>query len=191
MLLLLDNFDSFTYNLYDYFRQLGVEIEVRRNDVTLEELKAMPLEGIVLSPGPGTPEKAGVMPAVIDYYHDRLPMLGICLGHQALGQFFGAKVVKGLRPMHGKISEIQCVPDPIFAGLPSSIPVVRYHSLVVQESPEDLVPLAQTIDGELMAFKHAHLPLYALQFHPEAALTPHGLEMLRNWVNIANITSLE
>ncbi|RNI28602.1 anthranilate synthase component II [Rufibacter latericius] len=190
MLLLLDNFDSFTYNLYDYFRQLGVEVEVRRNDVPLEELKALPLEGIVLSPGPGTPEKAGVMPAVIDFYHDRLPMLGICLGHQALGQFFGAKVEKGLRPMHGKISEIDCVPDPIFAGLPSRIPVVRYHSLVVQESPTDLVPLAQTTEGELMAFRHAHLPLYALQFHPEAALTQHGLEMLRNWVNIANITTL-
>ncbi|ALI98769.1 anthranilate synthase component II [Rufibacter tibetensis] len=190
MLLLLDNFDSFTYNLYDYFRQLGVEVEVRRNDISLEEVQSMPLEGIVLSPGPGTPERAGVMPAVIDYYHDRVPMLGICLGHQALGQFFGAKVVKGLRPMHGKVSEIICVPDPIFAGLPEKVPVVRYHSLVVQEAPADLVPLAKTSEGELMAFKHAHLPLYALQFHPEAALTRHGLEMLRNWVNIANITSL-
>nr|WP_194362551.1 aminodeoxychorismate/anthranilate synthase component II [Rufibacter sediminis] len=189
-MLLLDNFDSFTYNLYDYFRQLGVEVEVRRNDVPLEELKKLPLEGIVLSPGPGTPERAGVMPTVIDYYHDRLPMLGICLGHQALGQFFGAKVEKGLKPMHGKVSEIDCVPDPIFAGLPARIPVVRYHSLVVREFPADLVPLAQTAQGELMAFRHAHLPLYALQFHPEAALTQHGLEMLRNWVNIANITTL-
>nr|WP_242693251.1 aminodeoxychorismate/anthranilate synthase component II [Sabulibacter ruber] len=190
VLLLLDNFDSFTYNLYDYFRQLGVEVEVRRNDVPLEELQALPIEGIVLSPGPGTPENAGVMPAVINYYHDRLPMLGICLGHQALGLFFGAMVVKGLRPMHGKLSEIYCEPDPIFAGLPAKIPVVRYHSLVVQDAPADLVPLAQTAEGELMAFRHAHLPLYALQFHPEAALTQHGLDMLRNWVNIANITSL-
>ncbi|GGK75453.1 aminodeoxychorismate/anthranilate synthase component II [Rufibacter glacialis] len=190
MLLLLDNFDSFTYNLYDYFRQLGVAVEVRRNDVPLAELQALPLEGIVLSPGPGTPEKAGVMPAVIDFYHDRLPMLGICLGHQALGQFFGAKVEKGLRPMHGKVSQIHCAPDPIFAGLPEKVPVVRYHSLVVQEAPATLVPLAHTTEGELMAFRHAHLPLYALQFHPEAALTQHGLEMLRNWVNIANITTL-
>ncbi|MFB9861787.1 anthranilate synthase component II [Rufibacter immobilis] len=190
MLLLLDNFDSFTYNLYDYFRQLGVEVEVRRNDVPLAELQALPLQGIVLSPGPGTPELAGVMPAVISHYHDRLPMLGICLGHQALGQFFGAKVVKGKKPMHGKVSQILCAEDPIFAGLPSTIPVVRYHSLVVQEAPKDLVPLAQTAEGELMAFRHAYLPLYALQFHPEAALTQHGLEMLRNWVNIINITSL-
>lgn len=190
MLLLLDNFDSFTYNLYDYFRQLGVAVEVRRNDVSLAELQKLPLEGIVLSPGPGTPEKAGVMPEVIDYYHDKLPMLGICLGHQALGQFFGAKVVKGLKPMHGKISEIHCAPDPIFQGLPTVMPVVRYHSLVVQASPACLVPLAQTEEGELMAFKHCELPLYALQFHPEAALTQHGLAMLRNWVKIANITPL-
>ncbi|AKQ46861.1 para-aminobenzoate synthase [Rufibacter radiotolerans] len=190
MLLLLDNFDSFTYNLFDYFRQLGVEVEVRRNDVSLQELQTLPLEGIVLSPGPGTPERAGVMPEVISYYHDRLPMLGICLGHQALGQFFGARVVKGLLPMHGKVSKIHCVPDPIFKDVPAVTEVVRYHSLVVQESPADLLPLAQTAQGELMAFKHAHLPLYALQFHPEAALTPYGLQMLRNWVNIANITSL-
>lgn len=190
MLLLLDNFDSFTYNLYDYFRQLGVTVEVRRNDVSLAELQALPLQGIVLSPGPGTPEKAGVMPQVISYFHDRLPMLGICLGHQALGQFFGAKVAKGLWPMHGKISQIHCVADPIFKDVPAVTEVVRYHSLVVQEAPPELVLLAQTAEGELMAFRHAHLPLYALQFHPEAALTAYGLQMLRNWVNISNITRL-
>ena len=188
MLLLLDNFDSFTYNLYDYFRQLGVAVEVRRNDVPLEELKALPLRGIVLSPGPGTPEKAGVMPALIAHYHQRLPMLGICLGHQALGQYFGGNVEKGLKPMHGKLSEITCQEDPIFAGLPTKMQVVRYHSLVLKEWPAGLVPLAQTPEGELMAFRHARWPLYALQFHPEAALTEHGLAMLRNWVNIANIT---
>ncbi|GAA4307433.1 aminodeoxychorismate/anthranilate synthase component II [Nibribacter koreensis] len=189
MLLLLDNFDSFTYNLYDYFKQIGVEVEVRRNNVSLEELQKLPLEGIVLSPGPGTPEKAGVMPAVIDYYHDRLPMLGICLGHQALGQFFGGQVVKALKPMHGKISEITCAPDPLFAHMPQKVQVVRYHSLVVTKAPASLIPLAQTQEGELMAFKHNQLPLYALQFHPEAALTTHGLTMLKNWVDIVNITT--
>ncbi|MGV3540528.1 MAG: anthranilate synthase component II [Rufibacter sp.] len=190
MLLLLDNFDSFTYNLYDYFRQLGAEVEVRRNDVPLEELQELPLQGIVLSPGPGTPEKAGVMPTVIGHYHAQLPMLGICLGHQALGQFFGAKVVKAIKPMHGKISHIRCAEDPIFDQMPQTVQVVRYHSLVLQETPETIVPLAQTQEGELMAFKHHALPLYALQFHPEAALTQYGLQMLKNWLNIANITPL-
>ncbi|MFC6996820.1 anthranilate synthase component II [Rufibacter roseus] len=189
MLLLLDNFDSFTYNLYDYFRQLGVAVEVRRNNVPIEELEAMPLSGIVLSPGPGTPEKAGVMPAVIERYHQKLPILGICLGHQALGQFFGGQVAKALKPMHGKISEITCSPDPIFNGLPLNMQVVRYHSLILKECPTSLIPLAQTAEGELMAFRHAQWPLYALQFHPEAALTEYGLAMLNNWVNIANITS--
>ncbi len=189
VLLLLDNFDSFTYNLFDYFRQLGAAVEVRRNHVSLAEIQALPLRGIVLSPGPGTPENAGVMPSVIQHYHDKLPMLGICLGHQALGQFFGAQVSKALKPMHGKISEITCAKDPIFAGLPSKINVVRYHSLVVNDCPAALVPLAQTAAGELMAFRHEQWPLYALQFHPEAALTEHGLAMLKNWLEISNIAS--
>ena len=187
MLLLLDNFDSFTYNLVDYFGQLGVEVHVLRNDVSLEEIKALPIKGIVLSPGPGEPQKAGVMMDVIRHYHDKVPMLGICLGHQALGEFFGARLDKGIKPMHGKISEITCEADPLFAGLPSKMPVVRYHSLVLKHWPASIVPLAYTAEGELMAFRHSTLPLYALQFHPEAALTTYGLDMLKNWLDFANI----
>ncbi|WP_299759000.1 aminodeoxychorismate/anthranilate synthase component II [uncultured Pontibacter sp.] len=186
MLLLLDNFDSFTYNLVDYFGRLGVEVQVIRNDVPLQELQKLPIEAIVLSPGPGAPAGAGSMMEVIQYYHNRVPMLGICLGHQALGEFFGAKLEKGLRPMHGKLSEISCEPDPIFKGLPATMPVVRYHSLVLRHIPESILPLAYTAEGELMAFRHKELPLYALQFHPEAALTTYGLQMLQNWASIAH-----
>ncbi|WP_187264566.1 anthranilate synthase component II [Pontibacter beigongshangensis] len=187
MLLLLDNFDSFTYNLVDYFGQLGVEAHVVRNDVPLEELKQLPIKAIVLSPGPGVPEQAGSLMEVIREYHDKVPMLGICLGHQALGEFFGARLEKGLRPMHGKLSEITCLPDPVFKGLPEKMQVVRYHSLVLQHTPAAILPLAHTAEGELMAFRHKSLPLYALQFHPEAALTTYGLRMLHNWLTIANI----
>ncbi|MBF9255268.1 aminodeoxychorismate/anthranilate synthase component II [Pontibacter sp. 172403-2] len=187
MLLLLDNFDSFTYNLVDYFGQLGVEAKVVRNDVPLAVLKQLPVTAVVLSPGPGVPQQAGHLMDVIQHYHRRVPMLGICLGHQALGEFFGAKLEKALRPMHGKISDIACVADPIFAGLPATMPVVRYHSLVLRHMPQTLVPLAHTPDGELMAFRHKALPIYALQFHPEAALTTYGLHMLQNWLSIVNI----
>lgn len=187
MLLLLDNFDSFTYNLVDYFGQLGVEAQVIRNDVPLEEIKKLPVKAVVLSPGPGTPKAAGSLLEVIAYYHNKLPMLGICLGHQALGEFFGATLAKGLKPMHGKLSDIICEPDPVFAGLPARMQVVRYHSLVLHHTPESILPLAHTQEGELMAFRHKELPLYALQFHPEAALTTYGLHMLRNWLTIANI----
>lgn len=188
MLLLLDNFDSFTYNLVDYFGRLGVEVQVVRNDVPLQELQQLPVKGVVLSPGPGVPQQAGSMMEVIHYYHDRVPMLGICLGHQALGEFFGARLEKGLRPMHGKISEITCEPDALFEGLPRTMPVVRYHSLVLRQVPPSIKPLAHTAEGELMAFRHRELPLYALQFHPEAALTTYGLQMLQNWLRIAELS---
>ncbi|WP_347159558.1 anthranilate synthase component II [Pontibacter chitinilyticus] len=187
MLLLLDNFDSFTYNLVDYLGQLGVAAKVVRNDVPLQELAALPVTAVVLSPGPGAPQQAGSMMDVIRSYHERVPMLGICLGHQALGEFFGAKLEKAIKPMHGKISEIICEKDAIFEGLPTRMSVVRYHSLVLRHIPVSIVPLAHTQEGELMAFRHKTLPLYALQFHPEAALTTYGLHMLRNWVSIANI----
>lgn len=187
MLLLLDNFDSFTYNLLDYFEQLGESCLVVRNDVPLEKIKKLDFKAIVLSPGPGVPLEAGVMGEVIRHYHQRVPILGICLGHQGLGAFFGARVVKALRPMHGKVSEITCAEDGLFAGLPRGMPVVRYHSLVVKEWGEELLPLAFTQEGELMAFRHHSLPIYGLQFHPEAILTTYGLNMLRNWLRIVNI----
>ncbi|MFD2718771.1 anthranilate synthase component II [Hymenobacter monticola] len=185
-LLLLDNFDSFTFTLADYLRQLGTEVIVRRNDVALSELQQLVFDAIVLSPGPGTPADAGVMPAVIQHYHQRVPMLGVCLGHQALGEFFGGEVVRAARPVHGKVSDMQCAPhEPLFAGLPAIQPVTRYHSLLVREPlPAALVPLARTTGPvpELMALRHRTLPLYGVQFHPEALLTPHGLAILGNWL---------
>ena len=184
-LLLLDNFDSFTYTLADYLRQLGAEVLVRRNDVPLAELKKLEFDGIVLSPGPGRPAQAGVMPHVIQEFHQRKPMLGVCLGHQALGEFFGAELVTAARPMHGKVSEIRGADDSLFAGLPASMPVTRYHSLVLREPlPATLRPLAHTTGPvpELMALRHIHLPLFGVQFHPEALLTSHGLAILANWL---------
>jgi len=187
VILLLDNFDSYTYNLLDYFGQLGIPAQVVRNDVPLAEIKQLRFSAIVLSPGPGTPTRAGNLMAVIEHYYQTKPMLGICLGHQAMGEFFGAKLQKGLRPMHGKISTIFCRKDSIFENLPAQMPVVRYHSLVLQNPPATLVPLAYTADQELMAFRHVALPLYALQFHPEAILTTYGLDMLRNWAILAGM----
>jgi anthranilate synthase/aminodeoxychorismate synthase-like glutamine amidotransferase len=185
-LLLLDNFDSFTFTLADYLRQLGAEVVVRRNDVALPELQAPSFDGVVLSPGPGTPSQAGVMPALIQAYHRQLPMLGVCLGHQALGEFFGATVTRAVRPMHGKVSEMHCnTAEALFAGLPATQLITRYHSLIVSEPlPPALVPLARTNGPapELMALRHQILPLYGVQFHPEALLTPHGLAILGNWL---------
>ena len=185
-LLLLDNFDSFTFTLADYLRQLGAEVAVRRNDVALADLHVPDYDGVVLSPGPGTPAAAGVMPALIAAYHQTVPMLGVCLGHQALGEFFGAAVVRAARPMHGKVTTMRCdTADPLFAGLPPEQPVTRYHSLIVSEPlPAALRALAHTIGPapELMALRHRTLPLHGLQFHPEALLTPHGLAMLGNWL---------
>jgi anthranilate synthase component 2 len=185
-LLLLDNFDSFTFTLADYLRQLGAEVLVRRNDVSLAELQALTSDGIVLSPGPGIPAQAGVMPAVIEAFYRHVPMLGVCLGHQALGEFFGATVVRAARPTHGKVSEMRCDPaEPLFAGLPAIQQVTRYHSLILGDPlPPALLPLAHTTGPtpELMALRHRTLPLYGVQFHPEALLTPHGLAILANWL---------
>jgi anthranilate synthase component 2 len=185
-LLLLDNFDSFTFTLADYLRQLGAEVLVRRNDVPLHELQALHFDAVVLSPGPGVPAQAGVMPAVIQAFHQTKPMLGVCLGHQALGEFFGASVVRAARPMHGKVGEMQCsAGEPLFAGLPPTQPVTRYHSLILDEPlPPELVALARSTGSqpEIMALRHRSLPLYGVQFHPEALLTPHGLAILANWL---------
>ena len=191
-LLLLDSFDSFTYMLADYLRQLGVEVLVRRNDVAVRELRALDVAGVVLSPGPGSPVAAGNLLAVIHEFHQQLPMLGVCLGQQALGEFFGARLQPAARPVHGKVSEIELLGhDPWLAGLPRRQPVTRYHSLALAADslPPALLPLAVTADAdrELMALRHATLPLYGVQFHPEALLTTHGLDWLRNWVRCCNI----
>ena len=191
-LLLLDNFDSFTYTLADYLHQLGAEVVVRRNDVPLAELRQLDFTGIVLSPGPGSPATAGYLLAVIEEYYQHQPMLGVCLGQQALGEFFGARLRRAARPMHGKVSDIDLLgDDPWLADLPRRQPVTRYHSLALETStlPPALRPLAVTAnaDRELMALRHATLPLYGVQFHPEALLTTYGLDWLRNWMRCCNI----
>ena len=190
-LLLLDNFDSFTFTLADYLRQLGAEVTVLRNDVPLARLQAQPWDGIVLSPGPGAPARAGILPAVIAHYHNQLPMLGVCLGHQALGEFFGATLRRAARPMHGKVATMRCQSGSgLFDDLPEYQAVTRYHSLVLAEPlPPALRPLARTHDAEaeLMSLRHATLPLYGVQFHPEALLTAHGLPILANWLRCCSI----
>jgi len=184
-LLLLDNFDSFTYNLLDYFRQLGCEVEVVRNDVPVANLEEKQFDALILSPGPGTPSAAGNMMRILAVWHQRVPVLGVCLGHQALGEFFGATLARAARPMHGKVTELTAdTTDPLFLDLPAQLPVTRYHSLIVKDLPPALRSLAHTADAdhEIMALRHTTLPLYGVQFHPEALLTTHGLAMLRNWV---------
>ncbi len=187
MILLLDNFDSFTYNLVDYFGQLNIECDVLRNDLPLEKIKAGNYHGVVLSPGPENPQKAGNLMAVLEHYELKLPILGICLGHQAIGEYFGAELVKAEKPMHGKISEIICTDQGMFGGVPPKTEIVRYHSLILRDLPPSLVSTATTAKGEIMAIKHLSLPIWGLQFHPEAILTTFGLKMLENWVETFQI----
>jgi anthranilate synthase component 2 len=152
-----------------------------RNEISLSEIIKHDYKAIILSPGPETPEKAGSMLNVIEYYYKTHPMLGICLGHQAIGEFFGGALTKAEKPMHGKISEINFTADYIFDGLRNSIKVVRYHSLILKELPNTISVLAWTKAGEIMAIKHNKYPIRGLQFHPEAVLTIDGLQLLKNW----------
>lgn len=189
MILLVDNFDSFTYNLVDYFHQLDLEVKVCRNNTPLHELQSEKYKAVVFSPGPGVPENAGNLMEILGFYHDKIPVLGICLGHQAIGKFFRGNVVKSHKPMHGKTSNIIHLGDKIFDGIPTNTQVVRYHSLICENLPGDLEVLAKTDEGEVMAMKHKTLPIYGLQFHPEALLTEYGLEILRNWKNINSLSN--
>lgn len=186
MILLVDNFDSFTYNLVDYFEQLGETCYIVRNDVDPESLPKINFTKIVLSPGPGTPDQAGYLMDYIKFFESKLPILGICLGHQALAQYYGATVEKALKPMHGKLSLIyKSKEHPIFNDLPNQWNVVRYHSLVVKNYLNShLIPLAQTEEEELMIFEHKELPICGIQYHPEAVLTEFGIEILGNWSKI-------
>jgi anthranilate synthase/aminodeoxychorismate synthase-like glutamine amidotransferase len=188
LLLLLDNFDSFTYNLRDYFLQLGIPCTVCRNDTSVKNIDISIYKGIILSPGPGNPKDAGNLMEVIDLCYNKIPMLGICLGHQAIAEYFGGRIKKGVRPMHGMLSEITCVNDGIFLNIPSKFIVVRYHSLIIDQLPDSLKCLAESSEAEIMAFKHRSLPIYGLQFHPEAALTQHGIEILKNWLKTTKIS---
>ena len=183
-MLLLDNYDSFTYNLQDYFCQLQNECTVVRNDEkSLDELIALNPRAIVLSPGPETPSKAGIMMEVIRQFHDKIPMLGICLGHQGIGEFFGAKLVRSHKIMHGKTSLVFHQQHPVFNNLPSPFEAMRYHSLILQDLlSTPLVAIAKTSEEELMAFVHPQYRICGIQFHPESILTPGGITILKNWL---------
>ncbi len=187
MVLLIDNFDSFTYNLVDYLRRLGSEVVVRRNDTDFDEWKRLNPTAVLISPGPGTPQAAGAMPRALDYFAEQKPVLGVCLGHQAIGVHFGAVLRKAAQPMHGKISTLTADDPVLFGGMPKRFKVVRYHSLVLDNLPPCLVGTAYTDNGELMALRHRRLPIWGVQFHPEAALTEYGLQLLSNWLKAAGL----
>ena len=185
MILMIDNYDSFTYNLVQYLGQLGLEVAVRRNDeVTLEQIAALAPEAIFLSPGPCSPREAGICVDVVRQFHKEIPIMGICLGHQAIGFAFGAAVVRAERIMHGKTSPIINDGQTIFRGLPSPFLAGRYHSLILERKslPPYLVVSAETQEGEVMAIRHSRYPVEGVQFHPESILTPKGKRILRNFL---------
>jgi anthranilate synthase component II len=185
MLLMIDNYDSFTYNLVQYFGELGEDVRVARNDeITLDEIAALAPDRICISPGPCTPNEAGVTLGLIARFSPGIPILGVCLGHQAIGQAFGGKVVRARRIMHGKTSRIAHEDIGVFRGLPDGLVATRYHSLAVQREglPDCLQVTAWTDDGEIMGLRHRSLPVEGVQFHPESIATEHGHEMLRNFL---------
>jgi anthranilate synthase/aminodeoxychorismate synthase-like glutamine amidotransferase len=185
MLLIIDNYDSFTYNLVQYFGELGAEPVVKRNDeITLAQIDALKPEAIVISPGPCTPKEAGISNDVIREIGPRLPVLGVCLGHQCIGHVFGANVVRAGRLMHGKTSPILHQGDGVFAGLPSPFEATRYHSLIIDPPtvPDTLLINARTFEAEIMGVRHKEYPIHGVQFHPESILTRHGKELLKNFL---------
>lgn len=183
--LLLDNFDSFTYNLFDYLKQCGVTVIVKRNNaISIQEVNNLSVSAIVISPGPKRPEDAGITMDLIHHFHNRMPILGVCLGYQALGAYFGAKVERSPLPFHGKTSLITHNSNGLFSGIASPTQVMRYHSLNIAELPKCLIITAFTRQGnEPMALSHQNLPLAGVQFHPESVLTPCGKQLLANWVD--------
>jgi anthranilate synthase/aminodeoxychorismate synthase-like glutamine amidotransferase len=183
VVLLIDNYDSFTYMLRDYVLQCGQECIVVRNDEkTLMQIRAMHFDSIVISPGPKAPMNAGITMDAIREYRDTVPILGICLGHQAIGQSYGARLVPAKVPMHGKTSRINHTGHPIFKNIPEQIDVMRYHSLILDDmSSSELQVIAETIEGEIMAIAHPLKKIAGLQFHPESILSPYGLQMIKNW----------
>lgn len=186
--LLIDNYDSFTFNLYQAFAMLGFDCRVVRNDaITLEEIERMAPRAVVLSPGPGRPAEAGVTVDVIRRFAGRFPLLGVCLGHQAIGEAFGGEVVRAPRLMHGKVSPIFHDGKGVYRGLPNPFPATRYHSLVVERRslPKCLVPTSKTKDGILMGVRHRKLPVEGVQFHPESIMTTEGMRLLGNFLGVA------
>ncbi|MEP0710689.1 aminodeoxychorismate/anthranilate synthase component II [Algoriphagus sp.] len=183
MLLLIDNFDSFSHMLADLLRQTGEELLVVRNDVTLKEIKKLKFNGLVLSPGPGIPSQAGNLNIILAHYHDKVPILGVCLGHQAIGEFFGAKLIKNTVPTHGKVRKVRKTITHVYTNeIPETFNVTRYHSLQLKDLPADLEVLLETESGEIMGIAHRELPILGIQYHPEAYLTEYGLDVVKNWV---------
>jgi len=188
MIVVIDNYDSFTYNLVQYLGELGADLRVFRNDaVAVSEIDALAPVAIVLSPGPGRPESSGVCLEIVERLHERMPILGVCLGHQVIAHVFGGRVVEAPRLMHGKTSTIHHTGQGIFASFPSPFTATRYHSLIVEEPvPEGFDVTAFTAEGEIMAIQHRDHPLYGVQFHPESILTPHGKRLLESFLHVAS-----
>jgi anthranilate synthase component II len=184
-LLMIDNYDSFTYNLVQYFGELGAEVLVHRNDeISLAEIEAMQPSHLVVSPGPCSPAEAGISVAAIQHFAGKLPILGVCLGHQSIGAAFGGRIIRAQQLMHGKTSVIHTTQQGVFADLPKDYTVNRYHSLAIERSscPAELEVTAWTDDGEIMGVRHRSLPIEGVQFHPESILTEHGHALLNNFL---------
>lgn len=186
MILVIDNYDSFTYNLVQYLGELGEQVEVRRNDeIDLAGIEALKPDHILISPGPCTPNEAGISLELIEHFKGKIPILGVCLGHQSIGQVFGGEVIRAERLMHGKTSPILHDGKTLFKGLPSPFIATRYHSLIVKREtlPDCLEISAETAEGEIMGLRHKQYPIEGVQFHPESIITDHGLTILRNFLN--------
>jgi anthranilate synthase/aminodeoxychorismate synthase-like glutamine amidotransferase len=187
MILVIDNYDSFTYNLVQYFGELGAELVVRRNDqTTLREVEELRPDKICISPGPGTPDDAGISNELIRQFGPHTPVLGVCLGHQCIGQVFGGEVVRADRLMHGKTSPILHEGDGVFRGLPIPFEATRYHSLIVRREtlPDELEVIAETSEREIMGLRHRRYPIHGVQFHPESIMTGEGKKLLANFLNL-------
>ncbi|GAB7057205.1 MULTISPECIES: aminodeoxychorismate/anthranilate synthase component II [unclassified Paenibacillus] len=185
MILVIDNYDSFTYNLVQYLGELGEKVEVRRNDeIDLAGIEALKPDHILISPGPCTPNEAGISLSLIEHFKGKIPILGVCLGHQSIGQVFGGDVIRAQRLMHGKTSAIYHDGKGVFKGLPSPFTATRYHSLIVKKEtlPDCLEISAHTAEGEIMGLRHKEYPIEGVQFHPESIITDHGHQMLRNFL---------
>ena len=185
MLLMIDNYDSFTYNIVQYFGELGQEVQVYRNDeITLDQIAALKPQYLVLSPGPCTPNEAGISLAAIERFAGEIPILGVCLGHQSIGQAFGGKIIHAKQLMHGKTSPVHHLNQGVFEGLPNPVTCTRYHSLVIEREslPDCLTITAWTDDGEIMGVRHKTLPIEGVQFHPESILTEHGHAKLNHFL---------
>lgn len=184
MILVIDNYDSFTYNLVQYLGELGAALHVARNDeITLEDIKSLAPEKIVISPGPGNPDEAGISKEIIRAFGEHTPILGVCLGHQCIGEVYGGSVIRAERLMHGKTSPVYHYGGPLFTGIGSPFTATRYHSLIVQEPlPESLIVTAFTREGEVMGVQHRSYPVHGVQFHPESIMTESGKQILKNFL---------